>query len=112
MPAGALGEAAADDTVSVSIAVPAEHVPTGLARGSHVDVWVIGEDRRSRAAARAGARATWSILDAPVVTDSFASATSRQLVLAVPQADEESLAAGARGQRRRPRPRRRPGLTR
>jgi hypothetical protein len=92
VPAGALGEAAADDTVSVSIAVPAEHVPTGLARGSRVDVWVIGEDRRSRAAAEP-VLADVVILDAPVVTDSFASTTTRQLVLAVPEAEEESLAA-------------------
>lgn len=91
VPAGALGEASADDTVSVSIAVPAEHVPTDLARGSRVDVWVIDEDRRSRAAAEL-VLGDVVILDAPVVTDSFASATSRQLVLAVPQAEEESLA--------------------
>ena len=37
------------------------------------------------------ARAVQAVLDAPVVTDSFASATTRQLVLAVPQDDEESL---------------------
>ena len=78
--------------MSVSIAVPAEHVPTSLARGSRVDVWVIGEDRRSRAAAEL-VLGDVVILDAPVVTDAFASATSRQLVLAVPQAEEESLAA-------------------
>jgi hypothetical protein len=92
VPAGALGEATADDTVSVSIAVPAEHVPTGLARGSRVDVWVLGEDRRARAAAEL-VLGDVVILDAPVVSDAFASATTRQLVLAVPQADEDSLAA-------------------
>ena len=32
-----------------------------------------------------------AVLDAPVVSDAFASATSRQLVLAVPEVDEESL---------------------
>lgn len=90
VPAAALGEQADDDTVAVSIAVAAEHVPTGLARGSRVDVWVIGEDRRSRAAADLVLDDVL-ILDAPVVSDSFASATSRQLVLAVPQDDEESL---------------------
>ena len=31
------------------------------------------------------------MIDAPVVSDSFASATVRQLVLAVPEDDEESL---------------------
>ncbi len=91
VPAGALGEASADDTVSVSVAVPAEHVPTGLARGSRVDVWVLGEDRRSRAGAEL-VLGDVVILDAPVVSDAFASATTRQLVLAVPEADEESLA--------------------
>ncbi|MDR7252666.1 hypothetical protein J2X46_001642 [Nocardioides sp. BE266] len=91
VPVGALGEATADDTVSVSIAVPFEHVPTDVSRGSRVDVWVIGEDRRSRAAAELVLDDVL-ILDAPVVSDSFASATSRQLVLAVPQAEEESLA--------------------
>lgn len=90
VPASALGEEPEDDTVSVSIAVAAEHVPTDLVRGSHVDVWVIGEDRRQRAAAEMVLEDVL-ILDAPVVSDAFASATSRQLVLALPQADEESL---------------------
>jgi hypothetical protein len=90
VPAGALGEQADDDTVAVSIAVAAEHVPTDLVRGSRVDVWVIGEDRRSRAAAEL-VLGDVLILDAPLVSDSFASATSRQLVLAVPHDDEESL---------------------
>ena len=90
VPAGALGEETDADTVSVSVAVAAEHVPTDLARGSRVDVWVIGEDRGSRAEAELVLDDVL-ILDAPVVSDSFASATSRQLVLAVPQDDEESL---------------------
>ncbi len=90
VPAGALGEAAEDGTVAVSIAVAAEHVPTGLVRGSRVDVWVIGEDRRRRASAEL-VLGDVLVLDAPVVADSFASATSRQLVLAVPQDEEASL---------------------
>ena len=90
VPAGALGEQPDDDTVAVSIAVAAEHVPPDLVRGSRVDVWVIGEDRRSRAAAEL-VLGDVLILDAPLVSDSFASATSRQLVLAVPHDDEESL---------------------
>ena len=65
-------------------------VPTDLGRGSRVDVWVIGEDRRQRAAAEL-VLGDVLVVDAPVVSDSFASATSRQLVLAVPQDDEESL---------------------
>ena len=95
VPAAALGEEPADDTVAVSIAVSAEHVPTDLVRGSRVDVWVIADrtlaERRSRSAAEL-VLADIVVLDAPVVTDAFASATSRQLVLGVPGADEESLA--------------------
>lgn len=90
VPASALGEEADDDTVAVSVAVTPEHVPTDLARGSRVDVWVIGEDRRSRTEAELVLEDVM-VLDAPVVSDSFASATTRQLVLAVPQGDEESL---------------------
>lgn len=90
VPAGALGQAPDASTVAVSIAVSAEHVPTDLGRGSRVDVWVIGEDRRQRAAAEL-VLGDVLVVDAPVVSDSFASATSRQLVLAVPQDDEESL---------------------
>lgn len=94
VPAAALGRAVADDTVAVSIAVPAEHVPPDLARGSRVDVWVIEDraaaDRRSGAAAEL-VLGDVAVLDAPVVSDAFASATSRQLVLAVPESDEESL---------------------
>ncbi|MBD3914990.1 hypothetical protein [Nocardioides hwasunensis] len=94
VPAGALGEAADEDTVEVSIAVATEHVPTRLTRGSRVDVWVIndrslgGDDARSAAELVLGDVA---VLDAPLVSDTFASAAARQLVLAVPQADEESL---------------------
>ncbi len=90
VPAGALGPEADDDTVAVSIAIAVEHVPTDLVRGSHVDVWVIGEDRGRRAGAEL-VLGDVLVLDAPMVSDSFASATSRQLVLAAPQDDEESL---------------------
>ncbi|MCW2738913.1 MAG: hypothetical protein JWN97_3557 [Nocardioides sp.] len=90
VPVGALGEEVDDGTVDVSIALAAEHVPTHVVRGSHVDVWVIGDNGRRRAAAELVLDDVL-VLDAPVVSDSFASATSRQLVLAVPQDEEESL---------------------
>jgi hypothetical protein len=91
VPAAALGAEKGDDIVSVSIAVPSEHVPTGVARGSRVDVWVVADDRRSRARAEL-VLADVAILDAPVTSDAFASATSRQLVLALPADDQESVA--------------------
>jgi Flp pilus assembly protein CpaB len=94
VPASALGEASADDTVSLSISVATEHVPTDLTRGSRVDVWVI--DDRVAGGRGSGPAAELvlddiTVLDAPLVSDTFASATTRQLVLAVPQSDEEQL---------------------
>ncbi|MCF6376750.1 SAF domain-containing protein [Nocardioides KLBMP 9356] len=90
VPSAALGEQSDDDAVDVSVAVAAEHVPTGLGRGSRVDVWVIGDDRGSRSEAELVLEDVL-VVDAPVVSDSFAAATVRQLVLAVPRDDEESL---------------------
>ncbi|RYB95096.1 hypothetical protein EUA93_12525 [Nocardioides oleivorans] len=94
VPAGALGEASDDDTVSLSIAVATEHVPTDLARGSRVDVWVIDDRITGSRGSRPAAELVLddiAVLDAPLVSDTFASATTRQLVLAVPQSDEEQL---------------------
>ena len=96
VPAAALGEATDEDAVAVSIAVAAEHVPTDVVRGSRVDVWVIGDRTLGGGGGRrgAGAEAVLEdivVLDAPVVSDSFASATSRQLVLSVPADEDESL---------------------
>lgn len=96
VPVAALGEATDEDAVAVSIAVAAEHVPTDVVRGSRVDVWVIGDRTLGGGGGRrgAGAEAVLEdivVLDAPVVSDSFASATSRQLVLSVPADEDESL---------------------
>ena len=91
VPASVLGAVTGEETVTVSIAVAPEHVPTDLVTGSHVDVWVVGEDRRSRRAAEL-VLDDIVIIDAPIVSDSFATSGNRQLVLAVPVVDEEALA--------------------
>jgi len=91
LPVSVLGEEFGEETVTVSIAVAPEHVPTDLATGSHVDVWVVGEDRRSGRAAEL-VLDDIVIIDAPVVSDSFATSGNRQLVLAVPVTDEDALA--------------------
>ena len=91
LPASVLGAESGEETVTVSIAVAPEHVPTDLETGSHVDVWVVGEDRRSGRAAEL-VLDDIVIIDAPIVSDSFATSGNRQLVLAVPVTDEEALA--------------------
>ncbi len=91
LPTSALGSESGEETVTVSIAVASEHVPTDLATGSHVDVWVVGEDRRSRRAAEL-VLDDIVIIDAPIVSDSFATSGNRQLVLAVPATAQDALA--------------------
>jgi len=91
LPVSVLGAESGEETVTVSIAVAPEHVPTDLATGSRVDVWVVGEDRRSRRAAEL-VLDDIVILDAPIVADSFATSGNRQLVLAVPVTEEDALA--------------------
>ena len=76
-----------DDVARRALAEADRHVGRAI---DPCDVWVIGEDRGQRAAAEL-VLGDVLVVDAPVVSDSFASATSRQLVLAVPQDDEESL---------------------
>ena len=96
VPASALGEESTESTVTVSIAVPAEHVPTDVVRGSRVDVWVIaGQGLAGQGGRRAPAAelvlGDVVVLDAPLVSDAFVSATSRQLVLAVPDDEDDAL---------------------
>lgn len=91
VPAGALGEESAADTVSVSIPLAPERVPTSLVTGSRVDVWVVQEDRRARSSATVVLDDV-AVLDAPRAADAFASAAgTRQVVLAVPVEAQEAL---------------------
>lgn len=93
VPAGALGAPAGEATVSVSVSLPAEQVPTGVAGGSRVDVWVVEEDRGARRGAAAEkVLADVLVLEAPSAAESFAATTDRQVVLGVPEDEEEALA--------------------
>ena len=99
VPTAALGEAQEEETVAVSISLPAEQVPTGVTDGSRVDVWTVPDQRRPRAAELV--LEDVAVLEAPLVADSFTASTGRQLVLGVPEDDEEALAvilAGSGGE--------------
>ena len=91
VPAAALGPATDQETVSVSISLPADQVPTGVASGSRVDVWVVEEDRGRRAAAEVVLQDV-SVLEAPLAADAFAATTGRQVVLGVPEDEQDALA--------------------
>jgi hypothetical protein len=93
VPASALGAASAGTTVSVSVSLPADQVPTGVAAGSRVDVWVVDEDRGARRGPSAEkVLADVVVLEAPSAAESFAAASGRQVVLGVPEDEEEALA--------------------
>lgn len=92
VPVGALGAGSDEEVVEVSVALPADGVPTGLEAGSRVDVWVVGEDGRGRTTASI-ALSDVAVVAAPRAAESFASSGSaRQVVLAVPSAAEGALA--------------------
>jgi hypothetical protein len=93
VPAAALGAGSGEATVSVSVSLPAEQVPTDITSGSRVDVWVLGEDRGGRRGTAAEqVLDDVLVLEAPSAAESFAATTGRQVVLAVPEAEEEALA--------------------
>lgn len=87
---GALGDTSTD-TVAVPVAVDPQHVPPGVAAGSRVDIWVVGEGTHGVARAKAVLRDV-SVVAAPSSAESFGASTSRQVVLGVPSDDERSLA--------------------
>lgn len=91
LPRSALGDSGGSGTVTVSVVVPGEVVPTGIGAGSVVDVYVVGE--------AAGARPAGSpVLEDVVVVDAPAPAqqlgavgSGRQIVLSVPVEQEETV---------------------
>jgi hypothetical protein len=92
LPRAAVGAAAADDHLQVSIEVPTGRMPPAVDSGSVVDVFVLGPggaEAGSRQRDRAGseeALAEVTVVEAPPPDASFgATAGLRQLVLAVPQ---------------------------
>ncbi len=95
--------------MTVSIAVAPEHVPTDLATGSHVDVWVVGEDRRSGRAAEL-VLDDIVIIDAPVVSRLLRH-VRQPAARAGGAGDRRGCAGpGARRERGQPGPRRRSEL--
>jgi hypothetical protein len=92
VPRAALGTPADSGVVRVSVALPAEQVPTGLAPGARVDVWVV--DERSTGAGRAEPVVEdVVVVAAPTAADSLGSVNGgRQLVLGLPADDSGAVA--------------------
>lgn len=90
VPRSALGPASASGLLTVPIGLPSLAVPPAVHAGSRVDVWVTEETEGGRAVARPLLRDV-VVVAAPATTDGFGATGDRQLVLGVPQDQEESL---------------------
>ena len=92
VPRAAVGSAADSGLVEVPIAVEPEQVPSSVATGSVVDVYVVAApdpeaEVTAPAPADGPALAGVTVVDAPALAESFGTTGRRQLVLAVPEAD-------------------------
>ena len=92
VPRTAVGSAADSGLVEVPIAVEPEQVPSSVATGSVVDVYVVAApdpeaEVTAPAPADGPALAGVTVVDAPALAESFGTTGRRQLVLAVPEAD-------------------------
>ncbi len=93
LPRAAAGSAEDSDTLQVSIEVEPGQVPSSVAAGSVVDIYLIGVDGAERLRGRAAESATSAalssvaVVDAPPIEESFGTSGRRQIVLAVPEAD-------------------------
>jgi hypothetical protein len=90
VPAAALGSAEDTGTVVLSLAFPPEQVPSGVAAGSHVDVWVV--DDHPGAGGTSPVLEDVVVIDAPSAGDSLGGTGGRQLVLGVPEGASDALA--------------------
>lgn len=83
LPRSAVGPAATGDTVEVPLAVDPGQVPRTVARGSVVDVYVVGAS--PEATVPKPALAGVSVLDAPALSGAFGASGKKQLTVAVPK---------------------------
>jgi hypothetical protein len=94
LPRSALGASGDSELAEVPLAVPADAVPATLRVGASVDVWVTP----ARGAAEPSPRATRVFEEVRVVALPEAAAalgpsTSRQVIIGVPSAEDQGLAA-------------------
>ncbi len=99
VPREVFGAATVQGRLQVSLALASDQVPTDIARGSLVDVWVVGGagGRRDRAAE---VLSDVEVLDLPTPAETFGGVNGqRQVVVAVAEGDRDALAVllGASG---------------
>lgn len=93
VPAAALGSAEESDTVSLSLSFPTELVPSGIATGSVVELWVVPGDDARRTELSGPVLDDVVVIDAPSASESLGSVgVGRQLVLGIPRDEPDALA--------------------
>ena len=91
LPRAAIGTDAGAGTVQVPLDLEPTRVPPSVDAGSVVDVWIGGAGRRGNHVAGEIALSSVTVIAAPPVEESFAVSGTRQLVLAVDEADVTSF---------------------
>ncbi len=93
VPASALGSAEESDTVSLSLSFPSELVPSDIATGSVVELWVVPAEQSRRSELSGPVLGDVVVIDAPTASESLGSVgVGRQLVLGIPRDESEALA--------------------
>ena len=87
LPRAAVGAAQDATTVQVPIEVEPHRVPSGVGAGSVVNVWVGSAGGRRGGTEPGFALSGVTVVDAPAVEESFAVTGTRQVVLAVEEAE-------------------------
>jgi hypothetical protein len=90
LPLAALGEAGRAGVVQVPIRVPVDGVPPSVVVGSHVDVYVSDDAEASRPAVLL--LGDVAVTGAPGPSDELGATGDRQLVLGVPEDEDDALA--------------------
>ena len=90
LPAGALGTPGHSGVLQVPIRVPVDGVPASVEVGSRVDVYVSDDTEAARAAVLL--LGDVAVTAAPSSADSLGAGGHRQLVLGVPEGDDQALA--------------------
>jgi hypothetical protein len=93
VPAAALGSAEESDTVTLSLSFATELVPSGIATGSVVELWVVPGEQARRDVLSGPVLSDVVVVDAPTPAESLGSVGGgRQLVLGIPRGESEALA--------------------
>lgn len=92
LPRAALGAAAAEETAELPVAVSSDAIPAGLRPGELVDVWVTPAQRSTDGGPAVRVLEQVPVVAVPQHSSALGPASTRQVVVGVPGADEDLVA--------------------